>query len=193
MRRNSIRFITLVAIFATVLFSACATPPAKDTMPGDTSSVVTQYDRLMKWLESPPCGVVEVRDPLVNVSGTVTGTRKVGRVWIYIAPNLTSEGARYATEHCGHLGSVGTNESGSFLLLNLPPGDYFAVFGPPGEPATVRLVEKRGTEYAIASYWSGRVHNVSVTAFRIQESAQEEKAQSRPASVVQSRHNRNIP
>lgn len=165
------RFKILLTFLVFVL-SACAagtTTPAGD----DLVRVLPYYTVIEDWVKQNPCGSLRVRPPLFNVSGELRGSKPAGSwVSLYIAPNLTRDGARFAVERCASLGRVPVDNSGSFLFPSLPVGHYVAlvlVF-PRDESASLEIDGGFWLDHQVVEVDSFREGSGAFVVFAVRES-----------------------
>jgi len=124
-----------------------------------------------KWWADNRCGALEVRRPLLNVTGRVSvSPRPNSSIFLLIAPNTSLTVALDAVRNCASLGRAPVDGQGRFSLGGLPVGDYFAVLpvgvfdGTQGFPV---VREYNTSSHSVRILWHGGDAHYSIAAFQV--------------------------
>ena len=129
MRNTDGRCIRESAILVAMLPLLLSCVPETSTRFQKTSDNERNFCQALQALEKQmhenPCGFLQVRQPLLRVSGFLTAApRDNTSLFLFIAPNTSFDAALYVVEHCPPIyRSVPTNAK-RFTLPPLPEGDY---------------------------------------------------------------------
>jgi hypothetical protein len=130
-----------------------------------------RLDAREKWIESNPCGVLRMSNPLFNVSGEVTMNVEPGSVVrLYTAHDTSLAGAIYVTEHCPVITRIPIREDNSFSINSLPVGTYVLsvpadAFGPAQVFPVVNEFNRSGYSLQVAFHGGDNRH--SLCAFTV--------------------------
>ena len=124
-----------------------------------------------EWMEKNPCGILRIRQPLLNVTGRLTAPAKLNTfIRLYTAPNTTLDGALNVAGHCRPLMTQPIGPNGSFTLGNLPVGNYVVVV------SADRFIQGQGfpiitkqnfSGYAVEQVFHGGDYLFSLASFTI--------------------------
>ena len=171
-RWADVRHAKVIIILIAVVMGGCVSTHPPQWLTNTTLSRVPVGIEYQRWLNSAPCGVLHVRPPLVNVTGTFTSPVTPSKnVQLLIAPNTTLDGALYAVANCAPLGVARIEHSSDFTFLNLPPGAYVAALPAEafGQSQGFPIIEEyEVSNYSITMEFYGGNPDYSLAVFSIQ-------------------------
>jgi len=121
-----IREPVLLAAMALILVGCASEPPASlGNAQRNEQNFCQAIQTLEKQMQENPCGFLQIRQPLLQVSGFLTtAPRDNTSLFLFITPNTSFDAALYVVEHCPPIyRSVPTNPK-RFTLPPLPEGNY---------------------------------------------------------------------
>lgn len=122
------------------------------------------------WSEYNPCGVLRITKPVVNITGRIVVRQTLSPgVTLFIAPNMTEEGAGYVLNHCRFIMRQQLLWKGQFSLNELPVGQYFLAADADNASAVAikSLIIHRTVDTSFEIAWTRRLGEHEVMAFRI--------------------------
>ena len=122
-------FIPGIAILVTMLLLLLSCAPETSTHFEKASDNGRNFYQALQALErriqENPCGFLQVRQPLLQVSGFLTASpRDNTSLVLFIAPNTSFDAALYVVEHCPPIYRSSSTNAKRFTLPPLPEGNY---------------------------------------------------------------------
>ena len=163
---------TLVSLVLLLHLAGCIPFHPKTNLATVTPTALPTAEQLRQWLDENPCGTLQVRRPLANVSGHLTAPARAGSyVRLFILRNDSLKNALWTVQNCPSIASSPIAEWHQFTFRNLPPGLYAAML-----PATAFkedqgfpvIDESTKTDPAVREHWGGGDADCSLAVFSIQ-------------------------
>ena len=120
-----------------------------------------------------PCGVLYLREPVVNLTGSFSAPVKKGSyVYLYIAPNVTVGTVLKVIQDCTPIKKEAVDKDGQFSLTYLPVGNYIALIpssafkNSPGYPI---IEDPRSSALEMTRYFRGKGADHVTSVFSLSE------------------------
>ncbi len=117
-------------IFALLLIVSCSPASLKEGSKACEliENISTAYESYLESARANPCGFLQVREPLLEVSGFLTAPAHPGaEIHLFITPELSFNSSIYVVENCPPILRKSLNGSLDFHLGPLPKGKYVAM------------------------------------------------------------------
>ena len=165
------RLAPVLLLLVVVTLAACGSAsPGSDLLQQDPFAFPLESVAEKWWLHNP-CGWLDVRKPLLNVSGRVSASlRPNSSIFLLIAPNTSITAALNTVRNCAPLGRARVDTQGGFSFGGLPVGDYFAVLPISAfeEVQGFPVVREYNTSsHSVRMLWHGGDAHYSIAAFQV--------------------------
>ena len=118
-------FAILVAMLPLLLSCAPETSTHFEKTSDNGRNFCQALQALERQIQENPCGFLQIRQPLLQVSGFLTtAPRDNTSLFLFIAPNTSFEAALYVVEHCPPIYRSTPTNAKRFTLPPLPEGNY---------------------------------------------------------------------